>query len=316
MIEGQSEHEKESIHDLSIIAKEVAERYIESNKDCESTNSFTIFVEGPSDVQFYQDWLENSGLESGYRKLEISVEEIPVDKKVKPSASGNCQRVRDAAEVYKKNLHNIYISDKDLMTDLDIGKYSHLESLFFTDFPAVESYGFSHEILMSLNTSWYSNRVKSLEYCYDFLKCYLKGIYFYRNDHSMQESRERVKGWTQRMHKKMRSYRKMHGGNITIEGFVEYAKDIIPDMVAEKMQELDDGSVDPRVYAYGHDIGFAIKNFVMDDIPSSKKYPICNEHTIEQYVRDKYIIEGLYKEDSLFELLRVRIIDLYNLTRK
>lgn len=316
MIEGWGEHEKKSIHELSIIAKEVAERYIESNKDSESTNSFTIFVEGPSDVQFYQDWLENSGLESEYRKLEISVEVIPVDEKVKPSASGNCQRVRDAAEVYKRNLHNIYISDKDLMTDLDIGKYSHLESLFFTDFPAVESYGFSYEILMSFNTSWYSNRVKSLEYCYDFLKCYLKGIYFYRNDHSMQETQEGVRGWTQRMHKKMRSYRKMHGGNITIEGFVEYAKDIIPDMVAEKMQELDDGSVDPRVYAYGHDIGFAIKNFVMDDIPSSKKYPICNEHTIEQYIRDKYIIEGLYKEDSLFELLRVRIIDLYNLTRK
>lgn len=279
-----------------------------------------IYVEGSQDVEFYTAWVDKSGLDFNLEKLSVVVNEIKYaenDKElVKPElASGNCGRIREYARLNEKYIRIIWISDRDLLKDNELKEYSR-DSLFFTDFPAVESYGFSDQILNKLNDDWYNNKLTSLGHCYDFLKHYLKCIYFYRDMCDNQDSPKKLRAWTHVLHDKLNAYRKNCSGDVNIEDFLEYAKEIVPCFVVEKMLEVDDSTVDPRAYAYGHDIAFAVQRFGEVDTSSLKNYPKFTEKHIEQYIRDKYISEELYKYDALFDSLRMRVEYIYDSVMK
>lgn len=288
----------------------------QNSRDEHSQVVVEIYVEGSQDVEFYAAWVDKSGLDFNLEKLSVVVNEIKYaenDKElVKPElASGNCGRIREYARLNEKYIRIIWISDRDLLKDNELKEYSR-DNLFFTDFPAVESYGFSDQILNRLNSEWYNNRLTSLGYCYAFLKHYLKCIYFYRDVCSKQDDPKKVRSWTHVLHDKMKAYKENCSSDVNIEGFLEYAKEIIPDVIVERMLELDDSTVDPRAYAYGHDIAFAVQHFGEVEAGCLKNYPKFAEKNIEQYIRDKYISSGLYKHDALFESLRMRIEYLYN----
>lgn len=281
-----------------------------------------IYVEGTHDVEFYRSWVDDSGLDFNLKNLSVVVNEINDAENdnglVSPEgASGNCGRIREYARLNEEHIRMIWISDRDLLKDNELKEYSR-DNLFFTDFPAVESYGFSDQILSRLNDEWYNNKLASLGYCYDFLKHYLKCIYFYRDVCGKWDNpkKKKVRSWTHELHGKMKAYKENCSSNVNIEDFLEYAKEIIPDVIVERTLELDDSTVDPRAYAYGHDIAFAVQHFCEVDAGSLKYYPKFIEKNIEQYIRDKYISSGLYKHDALFESLRMRIEYLYNSAMK
>lgn len=275
-----------------------------------------IYVEGTYDVEFYRSWVDKSGLDFNLEKLSVVVNEINDAENDKglvspEGASGNCGRIREYARLNEKYIRIIWISDRDLLKDDELKEYSR-DNLFFTDFPAIESYGFSDQILRRLNDEWYNNKLTSLGYCYDFLKHYLKCIYFYRDIYGKLDNSKKVRSWTHVLHDKMKAYKESCSSNVNIEDFLDYAKEIIPGVIVERMLELDDSTVDPRTYAYGHDIAFAVQHFGEVDTDSLENYPKFTEKNIEQYIRDKYISSGLYKHDALFESLRMRIEYLYN----
>ncbi|WP_304127067.1 hypothetical protein [Mogibacterium diversum] len=290
---------------------------MESGRDSESPNIFTIYVEGIDDIDFFNRWLRVSKLESSHRKLSIKILGIRSDESIVAPGLGNCQKIRLAAEEYKDDMRKIYVSDKDLMTDSNVREYEHLDSLFFTDFPAVESYGFLNEILCKLNEDRYGGKLKSLENCGEFLSRYLRGIYFYRCALHNQEKPEDMNSKAIELHKKLTSYVNGNRDNLSIDGFIEFADGFIPDEVVNAMKSVDDDNVDPRAYIYGHDVGSAIKGVIACyEKELSSKYPACRKTHIEQYVRDNYISEGFYKNDNLFKLLCMRIEYIYKLTMK
>ena len=289
---------------------------VESGRDSESPNIFTVYVEGIDDVDFFNRWLRVSKMESNYRKLSIKILEIKSDESIVVPGLGNCQKIRFAAEKCKDDMRKIYISDKDLMTDSNVREYRHLDSLFFTDFPAVESYGFLDEILCKLNEDRYGGKLKSLENCGEFLSRYLRGVYFYRCVLHNQEKPEDMNSKAIELHKKLTSYVNSNRGNLSIDGFIEFTNGSIPNEMVNAMKSVGD-NVDPRAYIYGHDVGSAIKGVIACyEKELSSKYPACRKTHIEQYGRDNYISEGFYKDDNLFKSLRMRIEYVYKLTTK
>ena len=296
---------------------ERTERVVESGRDSESPNTFTIHVEGPDDYTFYDKWRMYSKLESAHRKLAIKIKKINDDKSVKASGPGNCQKIRDAAEKYKDDVRRIYISDRDLMTESEVEKYSHLNSLFFTDFPAVESYGFSDEILCGLNKDKYGGNLDLLDSCYEFLKFYLRFLYFHRCKLNQQKNPESMNKAAWGLHRKLLDYIDINPDNLSIDLFIDFVGVPISSEMREILELMDDDDVDPRVYAYGHDIAAAVRQIVVKrEGELISRYARQKVEYIEQYIRDAYIEKRLYEHDSLFQALRKRIEDLYNLTAK
>ena len=297
--------------------KERTERVVESGRDSESPNTFTIHVEGPDDYTFYNKWRKYSKLESAHRKLAIKFRKITDDKSVKASGPGNCQKIRDAAEKYKDDVRRIYISDRDLMTESEVEKYSHLDSLFFTDFPAVESYGFSDEILCGLNKDKYGGNLDLLDSCYEFLKFYLRFLYFYRCKLNHQKNPKSMNGAAWELHRKLLDYIDINPDNLSIDLFIDFVGVPISSEMQEVLELMDGDDVDPRVYAYGHDIAAAVRQIVIkrEDALSSR-YARQKVEYIENYILDEYIEKIMYEHDSLFQALCKRIEDLYNLTTK
>lgn len=290
---------------------------VERGRDSESPNIITIYVEGKNDFVFYKRWLKVSKIGSSYRKLSIKILTIKSDKSVIDPGLGNCQKIRLAADRYKDDIRKIYISDKDLMTDSDVRKYEHLDLLFFTDFPAIESYGFMDEILCKLNKDRYGGNVESLENCGEFIGRYLRGIYFYRCSLYGQENSEGMNKKAHELHEKFKSYVSNNRGNFSIDGFVEFADGIIPDEIVNIMKSIDYDNVDPRAYIYGHDVGPVINGFITCYNNEWRSgYPASKNNHIEQYVRDNYIDGGFYENDNLFKSLRMRIEHIYKLTMK
>ncbi|WP_314644700.1 hypothetical protein [Rothia mucilaginosa] len=317
MLEMEGNMEIKASYRLNEYEMKKIDSLMESGRDSESPNIFTIYVEGVDDVDFFNRWLRVSKIESNHRKLSIKILEIKSDKSIAVPGLGNCQKIRFAAEKYKDDMRKIYISDKDLMTDSNVREYGYLDSLFFTDFPAIESYGFLDEILSKLNKDRYGGRAESLENCGEFLGRYLKCIYFYRCALYNQEKAENMNSKAFELNKKLKSYVNSNRDNLSIDGFIEFANGFIPDEVVNEMKSADNDSIDSRTYIYGHDIGSVINKFMeCYEGEWKRRYPVYSKVHIEQYIRDNYIDGEFYKDDNLFESLRMRIEHVYKLTTK
>lgn len=274
-----------------------------------------IYVEGSQDVDFYAAWVDESGLDFKSGKLSVVVNEIEDaenDKElVKPEgASGNCGRIREYARLNEKHIRIIWISDRDLLKDNDLKEYSR-DNLFFTDFPAIESYGFLPEVLSMVNKDMYKNRLKALDACFDFVRNYLRGVYFYRCNLQLVENPPKVKAWRNGTLDKLEEYVKMNVENQSIDDFIEYASGVIPEEIVEKMSSVNVDDLDPRTYAYGHDIAPAIKRFIAFE-EKSLEGKAKGIRDIENSIRKNYIEGKFYTQDCLFTQLGDRIKYVHN----
>lgn len=288
----------------------------QNSRDENSQVVVEIYAEGSQDVEFYEAWVDKSELDFNLEKLSVVVNEIEDaenDKElVKPEvASGNCGRIREYARLNEKYIRIIWISDRDLLTDDDLVNYSR-DNLFFTDFPAIESYGFLDSVLDSFNEDRYGGKLESLKNHIELLKSYLKGIYFYRCSLQKRGGSEGVNSKIRQLHHKLKEYVENSGGDLSIDRLLESLGNLVTDDVVAAIKSRDSDTGDFRAYVYGHDVGSALKGIIAsDENRLSAKYPVSSKKHIEQYIRDKYIRAGLYKNDTLFELLHARIEYIY-----
>ena len=295
---------------------ETIERCLNGARDEHSQVVVEIYVEGIHDVDFYESWIDKSGIDIELDKLSVVVKEVRdvenYDGVVIPEGiSGNCALVRKFAELNGKHIRKIWISDRDLLTDDDLINYSR-DNLFFTDFPAIESYGFLDSVLDSFNEDRYGGKLESLKNHIDIIKSYLKGMYFYRCALQECENSERVTSKTRQLHHKLKEYVENSGGDLSIDNLLESLGNLVTEDVVAVIKSRDSDTGDFRAYVYGHDVGSALKGIIASDEKRlSSRYPVNSKNHIEQYIRDKYISEGLYNNDTLFELLRMRIEYVY-----
>lgn len=303
------------IHRLTSSLNETIDNCVEKGQDSDSLIIIDVYVEGVDDVAFYDSWAEEFKSNAGLSQLSVVVKTIKSSEEdsdlIKPEkVAGNCGWVRSQAKLNEQNLRKIWISDRDLMTDDEV-EHDPQSNLFFTDFPAIESYGFSSNVLLSLNESMYKNKLNSLGVAYDFLKHYLRGVYFYRCNLRLEESPPKAKDWINKVLKKLEDYRKINTGIVSIGEFVEFADESIPAEIAEKMTSMDSDGLDPRTYAYGHDIAPALKNFIINEERFTRGIKARKIKDIECCIREIYISKNLYLHDNLFARLGDRIQHAY-----
>jgi len=293
----------------------------QNSRDEHSQVVVEIYVEGSQDVEFYTAWVDKSGVDLNLEKLSVVVNEIEDaenDKElVQPEgASGNCGRIREYARLNEEYIRVVWISDRDLLTDDDLIEYSR-DNLFFTDFPAIESYGFLDSVLDSFNEDRYGGKLESLKNHINLVRSYLKGMYFYRCELQKCEKSKKVNSMANQIHHTLKNYVESNGDNLSIGGLVEFSGSLFTNKMVAIVKSADSDIGDFRTYVYGHDVGSALKGIIANDERIlSSKYPVNSKKHIEQYIRDKYINAGLYKNDTLFESLRLRIEYIYNSTMK
>lgn len=296
---------------------ETIERCLDGARDEHSQVVVEIYVEGIHDVDFYESWIDKSGIDIELDKLSVVVKEVRdvenCDGTVIPEGiSGNCALVRKFAELNGRHIRKIWISDRDLLTDDDLINYSR-DNLFFTDFPAIESYGFQDSVLDSFNEDRYGGKLESLKNHIDLVRSYLKSMYFYRCALQKCEKSEKANSRANQLHHMLKNYVEANGDNLSIDGLVEFSGSLFTHEMVAVVRSVDSDIVDFRSYVYGHDVGSALKGIIANDERIlSSKYPVNSKKHIEQYIRDKYISAGLYKHDTLFESLRLRIEYIYN----
>lgn len=297
--------------------RDTQEFCLQNGSDEYSQITVEVYVEGSQDVKFYEAWVNDSKLDVRLNNLSIVVKTIndvdddEEDLESPENAVGNCVRVREFAKLNQNYIRKIWISDRDLMTDKDLKSYSQ-SNLFFTDFPAIESYGFLPNVLSRVNKDMYKSGLDALEICFDFLRDYLRGIYFYRCNLRFVENPPKVKVWRNAVLDKLEEYIKKDGENQSIDDFIKFASEIIPEEIAGKMEPATDDRLDSRTYAYGHDIAPAIKRFIIFEERSLGVRAAKTIKEIESCILESYIKEKMYTQDHLFIELEDRIKYVYN----
>lgn len=263
-------------------------------RDSESQDIFTIYVEGPSDEVFYKRWLEKSGLD---KKLSILVLDVKKAKNISLEGSGNCGRIIGGAEKYSYDDRKLFIADRDLKEESEVQEFAHLETLFFTEFPAIESYSLVESVLKELNYRRFDGDSKCIEDYYPYIGKIVRFLYLVRCKFS----------------EKMEIYRDFRGVLLrAIESEIDQKyspsegyerilevirKNASNDILNSEILEDIFSPPDIRRHAYGHDIAPVLRNFIrtqISDFNHSDRY-------IELALTNIYIDLGLYGKDRLFK---------------
>lgn len=122
-------------------------------------DEITIFVEGVTDKDFFEELFDLNGIsKSKYkiyqaRNLEFDTQYLISQGISLPS--GESGKIRLAAELVSPYTERTYfVSDRDLLNSSDL---KILDGLKWTDFPALESYAFSEDIFDDINEKKFSN---------------------------------------------------------------------------------------------------------------------------------------------------------------
>lgn len=273
---------------------------VERVRDSESQNIFTIYVEGPSDTTFYKRWLKKSGLEKSYERLSVVIEDIGKSESISATGNGNCGKVIEGAKKYRHSDRKIFIADRDLRTELEVNEYSYLTALFFTDFPAIESYALIESVFTEVNYKRFDGDCKNMEDYYIYITYLIRFLYLIKRQF-LGEKRiygdfrsvvmEAIKAHisecnshSEKYNSIMESIRKNAPEEVGLSGILD-----------DSLMPLD-----VREQAYGHDIAPVVRKFISGQYPG---FNISNKY-IELALTNCYIDLGLYENDNLFKLLQ------------
>lgn len=266
-------------------------------RDSESQDIFTIYVEGPSDEIFYKRWLKKSGLD---KKLSILVFDVKKAKNISLEGKGNCGRIIGGAEKYSYDDRKLFIADRDLKEESEVQEFAHLEALFFTDFPAIESYALIESVFTEVNYKRFDGDCKNMEDCYIYITYLIRFLYLTKRQF-LGEKRiygdfrsvvmEAIKAHISECNSHSEKY----------NSIMESVRKNAPEEVGLS-GILDDSlmPLDVREQAYGHDIAPVVCKFISGQYPG---FNISNKY-IELALTNCYIDLGLYENDNLFKLLQ------------
>lgn len=261
-------------------------------------NNIDIYVEGITDKDLIEKWIEKQNFShldiQVFESIEINISD---DDKVSlgyEGKLGKCDRVIIGAQLAINTIsgqRKLFIADRDTR---DVQIYSSIDNLFWTDFPAIESYCFTEEILNLLNKNNYVDRLHEAEYYYSSMHYLLTYLFYLRKNLPFFGS-EKAKAF---IHSRISSKGLddwMEGEGLEkFEDFRSYYANL----------ELDD----KRRTVYGHDIAHVI-NTVQDSLhlENARKTKIYSVGDIEDFLLNIFVENRYYEGMELFNNLEAAI---------
>ncbi|MEZ7677299.1 DUF4435 domain-containing protein [Rothia mucilaginosa] len=275
---------------------ETSAKLSRSGSDRNSLKIFEIFVEGDSDVRFFKRWLKEIKTKG---KVKFKVKTI-TKSSLLVKGHGNRGTVIATAEATKDDVYTMYIADRDIWDGDMISQYSNIEALFFTDFPAIESYGLMKPIFKEVNYRRFDGDCKNMEDYYAYITYIVRILYLIRCHFSKKMSI--YSDFWRVLEDAIKS--EVVKNNLPSESY-KYIMHTLHDKAPVEVKKsgiLDDSSLpsDIREHAYGHDIAPIVRNFISSQCHESN---LPNSY-IERALVNVYIDLGYYKEDSLFKAIQ------------
>lgn len=265
-------------------------------------NNIDIYVEGITDKELIEKWINKQN----FSNLDIQVfesDKINISDDDKSALGyegklGRCDRIIIGAKLAKdrnSGLRKLFIADRDTR---DIQIYSSIDNLYWTDFPAIESYCFTKEILNKLNENNYVGRLREAESYYSRMHYFLTYLFYLRKNLPFFGT-EKANAFI---------YSKLSSGNL--DNWME-------DGVLEKFEEFESYYAnlelgDMRETVYGHDIAHVINKVQrilhLDNVRKTKIY---NSGDIEDFLLNIFVENRYYEKMELFKNLKSAIVGNY-----
>ena len=249
-----------------------------------------VYVEGDTDQRFYTTWaikrLNVTKTELG-RLNKILIQSVSdVDTTTLPdddnlnSGSNRTKVIRLAKEAHSRNINIRCIADRDVGHDCETLNYP---TLLWTDYPALESYAITPQILDSLNSLHLNNSLPESEELIPQLSFALRELFAVRqaNKHLPQPK-----------------YKKGLEKNSTLDTF-DVSKTVLHETICSiPANRRPSKSDDPRTYSYGHDIAELLMAAYPGKIKNRKNGAIKDVAGLENAMRNCILMycdnEGLF----------------------
>lgn len=255
-----------------------------------------LVVEGDSDKAFFERWalLSKIGKEE-FRIETINNVNVPGDLVKKYDlCSGARSRVLVGsviAEEFHYSKQGVrFIADRDMGQDLE--KFVSSPCLIVTDYPAIESYGLSLDVLNWFNRHHCGNKLPINSQTYDDLCGVLCQLYEFRKNDPHREGPKYENGVPSKKHqgKLGRKLRIKDFNSVKAFGSQSSANTPIDHSI----------SGDPREFAYGHDIIGVLYNIYKKEF---MHLGYANRDLVEKYFRDAILDMRVHENENMFHAL-------------
>jgi len=241
-----------------------------------------LLVEGPADQRFYSGWIRTAPIPLDRRPLVMTADRIDVDGGLLISiglTDGQRSRIIFLSQfAERRSLDILCVADRDCGEGVTTFSAS---TLAWTDFPAVESYGFEPETLDRLNELFLGNRLPSGSSLVSELSEPLLDLYAVRSHNpSMLAPKIAAAG--------VRS-----GGTIAFD----LNRSIPPHLASVAPTYLRPAFADARAHAYGHDICELL--LLLYSNPIRNQSGVGSVGMLENALRAAILLSGVFDSSIL-----------------
>ena len=250
------------------------------------TGSKYVVVEGPNDRRFLVQWFESQEDFRSQRPPVISVDSLDIDAgellALGLNEGSRSRVIFVAMRAEQENLDLRCIADLDCGHDVDLFTGS---TLIWTDFPAIESYGFNAKTLDSLNRLFLGERLPAGDVLLGTMSPMLADLFTVRTNNPHLPDPDIPKGLT-----KERGVFKF-----------DVALTLVPTVAAKVPSYGAIAPSDPRSSAYGHDICAML--FALHSNVLKNQAHVADPEALEHLLRAAILIANDLRENALFSTL-------------
>lgn len=228
-------------------------------KEAELTGASYLVVEGPTDKAFYREWVGRAGAGQVSRRLVVeAVDAIDLGEtsaiELELPTGARSSVILVAVEASKKTVNIRCIADRDCghrVNDFQI------EELWWTDYPALESYLFDGPTLDTINRMVLGDRLPDGTQLVAALSPVLLELYTVRLYNESLRAPDVSKGY----------------GKSKNPADFDVKRAVAPEVAVVAHTYLRPTGEDPRSYAYGHDIADVLLHQYANEIRNQAKIP-------------------------------------------
>ena len=255
-------------------------------REAELTKQKFLVVEGPTDRNFYSRWLTGNvgqGL-SGQEVIVVAVEtiDLPAEDLLQIGLNdGNRSRVLLFASLAADSAADIrFIADRDCGHNVSDFK---MHGLLWTDYPALESYAFTGQILGILNAHFLGERLPSGDVLVRDLSKVLLELFTVRMHNEHLPTPNLAKGFPKNSKK---------------PSDFDVSKTVDSSIGAASVTYVRPQFVDPREIVYGHDLAEILMHLYGNAIKTQAGY--SRSEALENAMRAVLLIEKSIGSEPLF----------------
>jgi len=256
------------------------------------TGRLFVIVEGPTDKRFLSQWLQQTAPEFSQILTVMTSQGVQVEWEQLAEiglSEGAKQRVVWISLQIPTGSVGVAC-----VADLDCGLLSDrfdAEQLWWTDYPALESYGFEPNTIDTLNRMFLSEQLPAGESVVGLVLPMLRDLYRIRLHNEDIEDPLVEKGFGKSGWEPERT---------------------VPPHIAARLQEFEVGETnDPRKVAYGHDIARVLLGNFAAEIKNRAK--IADPSILETSLRASILLSGAFTQSALAHRMLEWLKDAHDL---